>query len=198
MAAKASAAKKATAASNHKIEDSAPIQKVATQEVKSARPKIVKLDDSTLIVVKSNVFGELIFVNPRTGDKTKWSYCGDVQPLTMGDLRVMKGTQRAFYENQWIYIVGVEDPGYEDVSPDDIYRTLMVSQYYKNVIDPDNYQEIFSWDADRIRSAVNMMSDGAKMNLAVAANTCIADGSLDSIRKIQVLEDCLGCELVKP
>lgn len=168
------------------------------QDVAPVSKKPVKLDDSVLISVKSNVFGGLIFVNPRTGDKTEWGGCGDVQTMSMGDLRAMKGTQRAFYENQWIYIVGVDESGYDDVTAEDIYKTLMVTQYYKNIIDPDNYTEIFSWEPERIRETVSMMSNGAKMNLAVAANTCIEDGSLDSLRKIQVLEECLGCELMNP
>ncbi len=170
----------------------------ADPETKPARSKTVKLDDSVLISAKSNVFGELIFVNPRTGDRTTWSSCGDVQTLTMGDLRAMKGTQRAFFENQWIYITGVEEAGYEDISPEDIYKALMVTQYYKNILDPDNYAEIFSWPSDKIRETIGYMSDGAKMNFVVAANTSIADGSLDSIKKIQLIESCLGCELTRP
>ena len=46
--------------------------------------KSVKLDDSVLISVKSNTFGGLIYVNPRTGDKTEWNGCGDVQTLFGG------------------------------------------------------------------------------------------------------------------
>ena len=86
MAAKASAAKKATAASNHKVENSAPIQKVTTQEVKSARPKIVKLDDSTRIAVKSNVFGELIFVNPRISTESLYDGVRNVAQDIMGTM----------------------------------------------------------------------------------------------------------------
>lgn len=157
-----------------------------------------KLDDSVLISVKSNVYGGLVYINRRTGDQTTWDRCGDVQTLTMGDLRAMKGTQRAFFENQWIYIVGVEDDGYEDVTPEDIYRSLMVTQYYKNILNPDNYAEIFTWSEARIRETIAGMSDGAKTNLIVAANTCIADGTLDSLRTIQLLEKCLSCELDKP
>lgn len=175
-----------------------PIAEVAEMPGAAQKRAPVKLDDSVLISVKSNVYGGLVYINRRTGDQTTWDQCGDVQTLSMGDLRAMKGTQRAFFENQWIYIVGVEDAGYEDVTPEDIYRNLMVSQYYKNVLDPDNYTEIFSWSEPRIRELIAQMSDGAKTNLIVAANTCIADGSLDSLRKIQLLEECLGCELAKP
>lgn len=194
MATRNSTAKKTTSPAKKSAEDVVSVETTKAPVVKKA----VKLDDSVLISVKSNTFGGLLFVNPRTGDKTEWSECGDVQTLTMGDLRAMKGTQRAFFENQWIFIVGVDESGYDDVTAEDIYKNLMVTQYYKNILDPDNYIEIFSWEPHRIKETISMMSDGAKMNLVVAANTCIEDGTLDSLRKIQVLEECLGCELTKP
>ena len=194
MATRNSTAKKTTSPAKKIAEDVVSVETTKAPVVKKA----VKLDDSVLISVKSNTFGGLLFVNPRTGDKTEWSGCGDVQTLTMGDLRAMKGTQRAFFENQWIFIVGVDESGYDDVTAEDIYKNLMVTQYYKNILDPDNFIEIFSWEPHRIKETISMMSDGAKMNLVVAANTCIEDGTLDSLRKIQVLEECLGCELTKP
>ena len=194
MTTRNSTAKKTTSPAKKIAEDVVSVETTKAPVVKKA----VKLDDSVLISVKSNTFGGLLFVNPRTGDKTEWSGCGDVQTLTMGDLRAMKGTQRAFFENQWIFIVGVDESGYDDVTAEDIYKNLMVTQYYKNILDPDNYVEMFSWEPHRIKEAVSMMSDGAKMNLVVAANTSIEDGTLDSLRKIQVLEECLGCELTKP
>lgn len=179
-------------------QESAVVAEPAKAATAAKKHTPVKLDDSVLISVKSNVYGGLVYINRRTGDQTTWDRCGDVQTLTMGDLRAMKGTQRAFFENQWIYIVGVEDAEYEDVAPEDIYRSLMVTQYYKNILNPDNYAEIFTWSETRIRETIAGMSDGAKTNLIVAANTCIADGTLDSLRTIQLLEKCLGCELDKP
>lgn len=177
------------------VEQEATEKKVATK----AEPKRqVKLDDTVLINVKSNTFGTLFFKNPRTGDTVTWSHFGDVEQLTMGDLRAMKGTQRAFYENQWIYIVNVEDEGYEDVTADDICKALMVTQYYKNVLDPDNFEQVFTWPESKIRERVAMMGSGAKLNLVVAANTAIMNGKLDSLKRIKLLEDVLGCELDRP
>ena len=182
------------------IEDTETVNEV-TEDRKPSKvvaKKPVKLDDQLLVNVKSNTFGTLFYRNPRTGDAIEWSHFGDVQQLTMGDLRAMKGTQRAFYENQWIYIMNIEDAGYEDVTADDICKALMVTQYYKNILDPDNFSQVFSWPEEKIRERVSMMSPGAKMNLVVAANTAITNGALDSLKKIKTLEDVLGCELDRP
>lgn len=185
---------------NSKKKDTVVEENMAAEAVerKAAAKKAVKLDDTVLINVKSNTYGTLFFRNPRTGDSTEWGHFGDVEQLTMGDLRAMKGTQRSFYENQWIYIVGVEDEGYEDVTADDICKALMVTQYYKDILDPDNFDQVFSWPEAKIKERVSMMGPGAKMNLMVAANTAIANGKLDSLKKIKIFEDLLGCELDRP
>lgn len=182
-----------------KQEAQAPAEVKASSEEKApAKKKQVKLDDTILVNVKSNTFGKLIYVNPRTGDRTVWDHYGDVQTLSMGDLRAMKGTQRAFYENQWIFIVDIADGDYEDVSADDIYKALLVSQYYKNVIDPSNFAKVFTMDTDKIKERVAMMSKGARLNLIVAAGTAIKNGQLDSLKRIKTLEEVLGCELERP
>lgn len=157
----------------------------------------VKLDDTLRVIVQSNVHGGLIFINQRTGDKTEWDHFGEKQTLTMGDLRSMKGSQRAFFENNWIFVDGVDEAGYEDVTPEDVYKALMVTQYYKDTLTPDNFSAFFRMDAREIKEKIRRMSSAAKTNLIVAANDGIRSGTLDSLRAIHAIEDALGCELVK-
>lgn len=171
---------------------------VAQTAAKKTAVPAKKLDDSVLVYVQSNTYGGLTYVDKHNGDMTEWSNVGDVQTMTMGSLRSMKSTQRAFFENQWIFVLGIAESGYEDVTPDDIYKALMVTQYYSGVLGFGDINSMLSWDADKIRSVVSKMSSGAKTNIVVAANTAIKDGSLDSLRKIHVLEEVLECELDKP
>lgn len=166
-------------------------------EQKAVAAKPMKLDDTLRVIVQSNVHGGLLFINQRTGDKTEWDRFGDKQTLTMGDLRSMKGSQRAFFENNWIFVESVDEAGYEDVTPEDVYKALMVTQYYKDSLTPNNFHELFRMSPDELRKSIHRMSADAKTNLIVAANDGIRNGSLDSLRVIQTIEDALGCELVK-
>lgn len=156
-----------------------------------------KFPDHVMIAVQSNTYGELIYVNQRTGARVSWKEIGDVQPVPMGELRDMRNTQRGFFSNNRIFIVGVEDEDYCDAAPEDVYKALMVSQYYKDVIDPNNVNAIFNLDPNELRIRLSRMSDGAKTNFVVAANEAIRRGRLDSLKKIRVIEECLGCELVE-
>lgn len=190
---KAQPAKRTTKAVTNAAAETVDIDHVKDGNI--MKPRQIKFDDSVLVNVQSNVFGELIYENTRTGDKVIWKEFGDIQPMTIGDLRSMRSTQRSFFENNWVYIHDVVDMDYEDAKPEDVYKYLMISQYYKDVIDPDHFNDIFRMDEDEIRRRVGLMSDGAKMNLVVAANEAIARGRLDSLRKIKTLEEMLGCEL---
>ena len=173
------------------------VQVAEVSESVPAPKKAVKLNDTVTVNVQSNVFGELIYSDNRSGANVRWNEFGDVQPMTIGDLRAMRNTQRAFFSNNWIFVKEVLDDEFEDVTPEEIYKNLMVSQYYKGVLNPDNFNSIFRMDESAIREHVGMMSSAAKMNLIVASNDAIRRGKLDSLRKIRVLEEVLGCELVE-
>ena len=191
--------KKTTKAPSESMEQTEVMEAVAVVEAQKPKKKEkVRLDDSALIRVKSNTFGKLIYINKRTGDRTEWNHHGEEQSITMADLRAMKGTQNDFFADNMIIITGCEDDRYDDVEPADIYDALLVSKYYKNMIDPDKFGTLFKMADDDIRARVAQMSKNARLNLVVALNTAINSGSLDSLRKIRLFEELLGCELADP
>lgn len=163
---------------------------------RAVKSKTIKLDDALRVVVQSNVHGGLIFINRRTGDKTEWDNFGDKQTLTMGDLRSMKGSQRAFFENNWIFVDSIDEEGYEDVTPEDVYKALLVTQYYKESLTPDNFGALFRMKPEEIKTRARRLSEDGRTNLIVAANDAIRNGTLDSLRSIRAIEEALNCELV--
>lgn len=161
-------------------------------------PGTPKLGDDVLVRVKSNVFGELIYENKRTGEVTKWANCGDIQTLDMGALRSMKANAVAFFINQWVVPIGFDDENADKYKVGDIYKALYITQYYKDFIDPADYRAICSWTPEQIKEKVPLMSEGARANLAVALNDYIEKGVLDSLRAIKTFEEVLGCDLKNP
>lgn len=158
----------------------------------------ISIDDNALINVKSNVYGQLIYVDKKTRDTTVWPICGTVQAMTFGELRSMKASQPAFFRNQWIVIVGFADGDYEEYTVADIYKALHITNYYKSYIDPSNYEEVCTWTVGEINEKVALMTEDAKTNMVVALNTYIEKGLLDSLKAIKAFEKALGCELRMP
>lgn len=170
-----------------------------TTETKKSKKKL-RLDDTVSILVSSNVFGLLTYVNHKTGDKYQWSKIGEVQSLYVSDIRAMKSNQQRFLEENWILIEGIADldEEFEGVDIDDVYEALQISHYYKNRLCPKDIGEIFNWSASEIRAKVPKMTQTVKESLIVRANELIKAEILDSIAKVKALEEVLGCELASP
>lgn len=158
----------------------------------------VRIDDTALINVRSNVFGELIFVDPVTKEIITWPQCGEVLPISMSTLRHMKTGASKFFSNQLVVLTGFADENAEKYEIADVYKALYISQYYKDIIDPANYEEICNWKPAEIKSKISMMSKGSRAKLMVALNTYIEKGILDSLKAIKTFEEALGCELMRP
>lgn len=155
-----------------------------------------KVPDSLLVRVKSNLFGTLIYKNTRNGEMTCWDGNGDVQLMTVGELRAMRADQVGFFKNQWIVILGVADGEDSTATCADIYSTLAIKQYYKNYIDPGDFEGMCNTPVAEIKDRVSMVSPAQRGNLVVALNGYIKSGRLDSVSKIRAFEDALGVELL--
>ncbi len=163
------------------------------QEIK----RNVKINGRTLIKVRSNVYGSLHYVNPYNGYRIVWLASGDIQLVEFDELVRMKNTAPAFFQNQWVLIVGVGDGEACKASADEICHALAVDQYYKGYLEPAAMTNICDWDEKTIAERVAVLSDGAKTNLVATLNGYIASGKLDSLRKIAAFEKALGCALTK-
>ncbi len=164
----------------------------------TAKHEKVRLDDSALIRVKSNTFGKLVYINKRTGERTEWPNFGEEQSVTMADLRAMKGSQNDFYADNMVIITGCDDDRYMDITPEEIYDALLVSKYYKDFLEPSKFGTLIQMNENEIRARVAQLSCNGRLNLIVALNNAIADGALDSIKKIRLFEELLNCDLAEP
>lgn len=168
---------------------------VETKDTRVPKKTAITIGDDVLIKVKSGFHGKLYYKNLVTGEMTVWDRQGDVQIMSMRDLRAMKARQVAFFKNQWIIILGVAEGESCKATPADICRSLVVTQYYENFVDPTRFDAVIAWSEAEIAEKVPLMSDGAKENLVVALNKFIATGRLDSMRKKRAFEKALDCEL---
>lgn len=155
----------------------------------------VKIEDGISIKVKSGFYGVLCYKNPRSQETFVWEHIGDIQFMSMSDLKTMKAQDVGYFKNQWIVIVGVADDSDCKAKPADIYKALAIDGYYKNFIDPTTFDEVCGWTESEITERVAVLSDGARQNLVVALNGLIKDGTLDSRRKIKAFEKALECNL---
>ena len=82
------------------------------------------------------------------------------------------------------------------MTPEDVYKALLVTQYYKESLTPDNFGALFRMKPEEIKTRARRLSEDGRTNLIVAANDAIRNGTLDSLRSIRAIEEALNCELV--
>lgn len=158
--------------------------------------KEIRIDDSVLLKVKSNVYGKLFYKNLKTGEATEWDGAGDIQIMSVGDLRAMRATQTFFFKEHYILIIGVADGERCKATVSQILDALLITKYYNNYVEPADLRAVCSWSEAEIEEKIPMMSGAIQENLLVALNEFIKEGTLDSIRKIKAFERALGKELL--
>ena len=157
---------------------------VATTVPKSNNAtKKYKFDNDHNYIVRSNVYGELIYVNHKNGDITKWADYDDTQIMVGQDLADMRSGQVGFFDSNWVTILGDEDD--EDATIEDIYKGLHMEKYYTQYMNVANFTDVLSWSESEIRNKISTMSVNTKRALVVVLNELISNGRLDSIRKIR-------------
>lgn len=148
----------------------------------------------TKVWVRSNCYGELIYISQKT-----WDNFGSRQPMTLEELITMRNTYIKFFTKNLIIIEGFQDAEYaQTYSVEEILEYLQVSQYYKSSLCPDNLEEVFRMTPDKIEECVPNMSSGVKSAITIRANELITNGQLDSMKLVTSLEKALGCELCRP
>lgn len=148
------------------------------------RPK--QFDLNQIVTVRNGFQGMLVYRSPKTGERYRWDNFGDEQDMEISELRAARSSSKGYFENNWFLF---DDP--------EVIDYLGVRQYYKNALSIDNFDSVFELEPEQIKSRVASLSAGQKKSVAYRAKQLIADGRIDSNKKIHALEESLGVELIE-
>lgn len=143
------------------------------------------VDIHQLVTVRNGFHGQLIYKSKRTNEVYVWEEFGDEQSIELYELRNAKASNKKFFSNNWFMF-------------DDewIIDYLGVRQFYKNALTIDDFDDVFDKSPDEIREVVYGLSEGQRRSMIYRARQLIADGTIDSHKKIQALESALKTSLV--
>jgi len=189
------AKKLAETESNIKSLDS-KVEKVVDKKVKTS---IKNLPLTTSVLVRSNCFGQLVYKSKKTGFQIEWDDTNTPQYLSLDELLVMRNTYRKFFEKNWVVIDGFVESEYNnEFSVEDILDFLQVKSFYKNLLCPENINDLFKMSSVEIENRIKNSSSGSKDFIIIRANELIESKQLDSLNVINTLEKVLNCELSRP
>lgn len=175
------------------VTESAVTEEVTTKRKSSRTKKTVEkpivpktVDPEQYVTVRNGFQGRLVYISKRTGERFVWDEFGSEQEMELRELKNAKNSSKKFFENNWFMF-----------DEDWIVNYLGVQRFYRNAVRIEDFDEIFSKNADEIVEIVSGMSDGQKKSAAYRARTLIAEGKIDSNRAITALEKSLGVELIE-
>ena len=118
----------------------------------------------------------------------EWDEFGGEQEMELRELINAKNSAKGFFINNW-FLFDDEDVWVIDY--------LGVGVYYKNTLNVEEFDELFSMSPDEIGDIVASLSDGQKRSLSYRARVKIANEEIDSMKMIRALEEALGTALVE-
>lgn len=164
------------------------VETVAEEATPAATKTIVPkdIDASQYVTVRNGFQGKLIYRSRKTGEIFEWDEFGAEQEMELRELTSAKSSFKKFFINNWFMF-----------DEDWVIDYLGVRQYYKNAIPIDHFDDIFTQKSDELKATISALSDGQKKSVAYRAKELITENKIDSLSVINVLEECLGIELIE-
>lgn len=145
-------------------------------------PRKFAMDD--LILCKSVTFGELLLPGKKSQLLYTWANYGDTTEVEFQDLQALRSTRSAYLNAPYFVI---EDEELLEQWPE--FKAL-----YEKVaaIDVDN---LFNLPINQFKKRLREIPVGFKDSIKNIASDKILNGSLDSLTKINALDEILGTDL---
>lgn len=165
-----------------KVEAEAPTEEITKEESQKKAPRKFAQDD--VILCKSVTFGELLLPGKKSQLLYTWADYGDATEVEFQDLQALRSTRSAYLNAPYFVI---EDEELLEQWPE--LKTL-----YAKVaaLDVDN---LFNLPINQFKKRLREIPIGFKDSIKNIAGDKIRNGSLDSIAKINALDEILGTEL---
>lgn len=134
--------------------------------------------------------GKLIYCSRRqVGYEVIWKSFMDVQYIELKELMAMRSSDVSFFSENWI---AIED-SFE--YKDEVMEKLRIKEMYKNMSSTGEFDRLFLLPVAEMISRVSVMSKALRESVASYAKECIANDTLDSLKRIKALEGALGIKL---
>lgn len=131
--------------------------------------------------------GSVGMLGKRTGNKYLWEGMGVVEYIEYQDLRSEILNKRSVYIYEPLIIINNED--FLNQNPD-------LKKLYEDFYTPDEIiKNIKELELDKLIKFINSLPSGIKNNVKSIAATMIANGSLDSVKKIKALDGLFSTNL---
>ena len=160
--------------------------KATENVVEEKAVKEYKPDDMILCV--SVTAGELMMIGKKSNALYRWANYGDTAYVEFQDLKAEVHNAKSPFIYSPLFMIEDEDV----LSLSDFSK---VNEVYRDAISIDEIESFFSLSDQQFSSQLKKLPVGIKETIKSIAVDKLEDGSLDSIRKIKIMDSVLGTDL---
>lgn len=190
-------ARKATVAASAVIDSKSAVKKPALPpvakeaEVCETEPRQMykvknTLTPTTFVTVRNGFNGRLVYKSSRTNEKFVWEGFGAEQDIELQELKNAKSAHKTFFEKNWFLL---DDP--------EVISYLGVEKFYSSALSFADFEDLFTKSPEDVKARIAAIPDGQKQSLIYQAKRLISDGTIDSMKMVNALEESLGVELIE-
>lgn len=159
---------------------------VVDPEVKQTYKVKNTLTPNTFVTVKNGFSGRLVYKSSRTNEKFVWEDFGSEQDMELQELKNAKSAHKTYFEKNWFLF---DDP--------EVIHYLGVERFYDSALSFDEFEDLFTYSPDEVKDRIATIPDGQRQSLIYKAKQLISDGTIDSMKMVNALEESLGVELIE-
>ncbi len=164
----------------------AKAEQVQKSEPVSVSIKKKKWNPSDPVNCVSITAGELGMIGIKSGINYRWAERGDVTEVEYQDVIAAIRSSTTFVMKPYFII---QEPDIVDEFP-------QIKKIYDKMYTKGDLEDIFRLPAGEMKKAILELPEGAKETIKHIAATKLSNGTLDSIKKIRVIDEIFNTELL--
>lgn len=142
------------------------------------------IDRNYMVPVMNATNGYLIYQSKKTGTELHFQEYGDIEYVDYQELLTMKSGHRRFFDEPFIIVLD-----------DEAANALSLTKMYENIPDPSQIDKVFQMNQKEFENVVEKAPRGIKHVIILRAKQMYESGVLDSVKKINYLNDRFKAEI---
>lgn len=142
------------------------------------------LDKQMLVPIMNVTNGKLIYQSRKSGSEFQFEQYGDIEYIEIYELLTMRSSQRKFLDEPFVIVLD-----------DEVADYLGLSNMYRKLTHATEIEGIFDLPLEKFTDVVKSAPKGLAHLIVSKAKEKIESKQLDSVQKVQVLEEVYNVQL---
>jgi hypothetical protein len=143
------------------------------------------LDKQMLVPIMNVTNGRLIYQSRKTGSEFQFERYGDIEYIELYELLTMRSSQRKFLDEPFVIVLD-----------DDVADYLGLTNNYRKLTHATEIDGIFDLPLEHYTDVIKSAPKGLAHLIVSKAKEKLENKQLDSVQKVQVIEDIYNVEII--